>query len=144
MVSGWSFGSSMVSLACITSMCSVQRFCGGHCLRLAFGSFFYRLILAFFFFFAVAVKPFSFYFVFGYAWILCNHCFFVIWGDNVGGTFVMVFACFFCFFFCHGFCVGVLSDTSWLDSSTTAWLQCFRGMTVVLHLLAKRLRSSRF
>ena len=50
MVSGWSFGSSMVSLACITSMCSVQRFCGGHCLRLAFGSFFYRLILAFFFF----------------------------------------------------------------------------------------------
>ena len=31
----------MVSLACITSMCSVQCFPGGHSLRLAFGSFFY-------------------------------------------------------------------------------------------------------
>ena len=47
-------------------------------------------------------------------------------------------------FFCHGFCVGVLSDTSWLDSLTTAWLQCFREMTVVLRLLAKRSRGSRF
>ena len=28
-------------LACITSMCSVQCFRGGHSLRLAFGSFFY-------------------------------------------------------------------------------------------------------
>ena len=40
-VSGQSFGSSAVSLACITSMCSVQCFRGGHSLRLAFGSFFY-------------------------------------------------------------------------------------------------------
>ena len=48
MVSGQSFGSSAVSLACITSMCSVQCFRGGHSLRLAFGSFFYRLILAVF------------------------------------------------------------------------------------------------
>ena len=40
-VSGQSFGSSAVSLACITSMCSVQCFCVGHSLRLAFGSFFY-------------------------------------------------------------------------------------------------------
>ena len=55
MVSGQSFGSSAVSLACITFMCSVQCFRGGHSLRLAFGSFFYRLILAVF---AVAVKPF--------------------------------------------------------------------------------------
>ena len=114
MVSGRSFGSSTVSLACITSMCSVQCFRGGHSLRLAFGSFFYRLILAIF---DVAVKPFSFYVVFGYAWILCNRCFFVIRGDNVGGTFVPAFG--------HGFCLGVLSDTSWLDSSTTAWLRCF-------------------
>ena len=50
MVIGQSFGSSAVSLACITSMCSVQCFRGGHSLRLAFGSFFYphpshRLIL---------------------------------------------------------------------------------------------------
>ena len=59
-----------------------------------------------------------------YVWILCNRCFFVIWGDNVGGTFVPAFG--------HGFCLGVLSDTSCLDSSTTAWLRCFRGMTVVL------------
>ena len=41
MVSGQSFGSSAVSLACITSMCSVQHFPGGHSLCLAFGSFFY-------------------------------------------------------------------------------------------------------
>ena len=43
MVSGRSFGSSAVSLACITSMCSVQCFRGGHSLRLAFGSFFYPI-----------------------------------------------------------------------------------------------------
>ena len=41
MVSGQSFGSSAVSLACITSMCLVQCFRGSHSLRLAFGSFFY-------------------------------------------------------------------------------------------------------
>jgi len=40
-VSGRSFSSSAVSLACITSMCSVQCFRGGHSLHLAFGSFFY-------------------------------------------------------------------------------------------------------
>jgi len=41
-VSGQSFGLSAVSLACITSMCPLQRFPGGHSLRLAFGSFFYQ------------------------------------------------------------------------------------------------------
>ena len=41
MVSGQSFGSSAVSLSCITSMFSVQRFPGGHSLHLAFGSFFH-------------------------------------------------------------------------------------------------------
>ena len=41
MVSGQSFGSSAVSLACITSMCSVQHFPVGHSLCLAFGSFLY-------------------------------------------------------------------------------------------------------
>ena len=41
MVSGESFGSSVVSLACITSLCSVQCFRGGHSLCLAFGSIFY-------------------------------------------------------------------------------------------------------
>ena len=41
MVSGQSFGSSLVSLACITSMGSVQRLPGGHSLSLSFGSFFY-------------------------------------------------------------------------------------------------------
>ena len=46
MVGGQSFGPSAVCLACITSMCSVQRFPGSHSLRLAFGSSFYRLILA--------------------------------------------------------------------------------------------------
>ena len=40
-VSGQSFGSSVVSLACNSSMCSVQCFPGGHSLRSAFGSFFY-------------------------------------------------------------------------------------------------------
>ena len=39
MVSGQSFGSSMVNLACITSMCSVQCFPGGHSLRSAFVAF---------------------------------------------------------------------------------------------------------
>ena len=41
MVSGQSFGSRAVCLACITSLCSVQRFPGGQSLRLAFGSIFY-------------------------------------------------------------------------------------------------------
>ena len=40
-VSGQSFCSRAVSLSCITSMCSVQRFPGGHSLGLAFWSFFY-------------------------------------------------------------------------------------------------------
>ena len=40
MVSGQWLGSSALGLA-ITFMCSVQRFPGGHSLRLAFGSFFY-------------------------------------------------------------------------------------------------------
>ena len=40
-VSGHSFGSSTVSPACITSMCSVQHFPGSHSPCLAFGSFFY-------------------------------------------------------------------------------------------------------
>ena len=96
MVSGQPFGSSAVSHACITSMCSVQRFPGSHSLRLAFGSFFYRLILAVF---CCSVKPFSFFVVFGYAWLLCNRCFFVIWADNIGGVFVSAFG--------HGFCSGV-------------------------------------
>ena len=87
MVSGQSFGSSAVSLACITSMCSVQRFPGGHSLRLAFGSFFYRLILAVLLF-GQAV---SFFVAFSYAWLLCNRCFLVIWADNLGGTFVSAF-----------------------------------------------------
>ena len=87
MFSGQSFGSSAVSLACITSMCSVQRFPGGHSLRLAFESFFYRLILAVLLF-GQAV---SFFVVFGYAWLLCNRCFLVIWADNLDGTFVSAF-----------------------------------------------------
>ena len=84
---GQSFDSSAVSLACITSMCSVQRFPGGHSLRLAFGSFFYRLILAVLLF-GQAV---SFIVIFGYAWLLCNRCFLVIWADNLGGKFVSAF-----------------------------------------------------
>ena len=87
MVSGQSFGSSAVNLACITSMCLVQRFPGGHSLRLAFGSFFYRLILAVLLF-GQAV---SFFVAFSYAWLLCNRCFLVIWADNLGGTFVSAF-----------------------------------------------------
>ena len=89
MVSGQSFGSSAVCHACITSMCSVQRFPGNHSLRLAFGSFFYRLILAVFY---CSVKPSSFFVVFSYAWLLCN-C------DNLGGMFVSAFG--------HGFWSGV-------------------------------------
>ena len=66
MVSGQSFGSSAVSLACVTSMCSAPCFPGGHSLRLAFESFFYRRILAVF---RCLVKPFSFFIVFGYTWV---------------------------------------------------------------------------
>ena len=87
MVSGQSFGSSTVSLACITSVCSVQRFPGGHSLRLAFGSLFYRLILAV----LLLGQAVSFFVVFGYAWLLCNRCFLVICADNIGGTFVSAF-----------------------------------------------------
>ena len=65
-VSEQSFGSSAVSLACITSICSVQPFPGSHSLHLAFGSFFYCLILAVF---CCSVKPFSFFVIFGYAWL---------------------------------------------------------------------------
>ena len=43
MVRGQWFGSSVDSLACITSMCSVQHFPGGHSLCLASGSFFYPI-----------------------------------------------------------------------------------------------------
>ena len=43
-VSGRSFGSSVVSLACITSMCSVQCFRGGHSLRLAFWPEYYFIL----------------------------------------------------------------------------------------------------
>ena len=43
MVSGQSFGSCVVCIACITSMCSVQHFPCGHSLHLAFGSFFYPI-----------------------------------------------------------------------------------------------------
>ena len=73
-VSGQSFGSSVVSLACISSMCSVQCFPGGHSLRLAFGSFFYRRILAVF---CCSFKPFffSFFVVFGYAWFFVQSLF---------------------------------------------------------------------
>ena len=113
-VSGQSFGSSVVSLACITSMCSVQCFPGGHSLRSAFGSFFYRLIVAVF---CCSVKPCSFFVVFGYAWLLCTRCFFLIWGDNLGATFFLAFG--------HGVCLNVLSDTSWFESSTTVCLLCF-------------------
>ena len=109
-VSDQSFRSSMVSHPCITSMCSVQCFPGSHSLRSAFGSFFYHLILAVF---CCSVKPCSFFVVFGYAWLLCNRCFFVIWGDNLGGT--------------MGVCLmGVSSDTSWFESSTTVCLRCCR------------------
>ena len=126
MVSGQSFGSCAVSLACITSMCSVQRFPGGHSLRLAFGSFFYRLILAVLLF-GQAV---SFFVAFSYAWLLCNRCFLVIWADNLGGTFVSAFG--------HGFCLDVSSATSRFESSTTAWRRCFREteqLWFCIHLL---------
>ena len=115
MVSGQSFGLSAVSLACITSMCSVQRFPGGHSRRLAFESFFYRLILAVLLF-GQAV---SFFVVFGYAWLLCNRCFLVIWADNLGGTFVSAFGdVFFAWVFrlqLHGSKVG-----------QQLWRRCFR------------------
>ena len=91
MVSGQPFGSSAVSLACISFMCSVQCFPGGHSLRLAFGSFFYHRFLLFF---AVRSNRFSFFVVFGYAWFFVQLLFF----RNLGGTFVSAFR--------HGFLLG--------------------------------------
>ena len=99
MVSGQSFGSS----TCNSSMCLVQCFPGGHSLCLAFGSFFYRRILAVF---CCSFKPFFFLSSLSSATLgfLCNRCFFVLWGDNLGGTFVSAFGhgfllgCFVCYF----------------------------------------------
>ena len=70
MVSGQSFSSSTFN----SSMCPVQCFPGGHSLRLAFGSFFYRRILAVF---CCSFKPFffSFFVVFGYAWFFVQSLF---------------------------------------------------------------------
>ena len=62
---GQPFGSS----TCNSSMCPVQCFPGGHSLRLAFGSFFYRRILA------VHSNCFSFFVVFGYTWFLVQSLF---------------------------------------------------------------------
>ena len=102
MVSGQSFGSSAVSLACISSMCSVQCFPGGHCLRLAVD---HSFTVGFLLFFCCSFKPF-FLSSLSSATLgfLCNRCFFVIWGDNFGGTFVSAFGngcllgCFVCYF----------------------------------------------
>ena len=97
MVSSQSFGSSAVSLACISSMCSVQCFPGGYSLCLAFGSFFYRRFLLFF---AVCSNCFSFFIVFGYAWFFVQSLFFC----NLGGMFISAFdhgfllGCFVCYF----------------------------------------------
>ena len=94
---------------------SVQCFPGVHSLRLAFGSFFSRLILAVF---CCSFKTFFFLRCRSSATLgfLCNRCFFVIWGDNLGGTFVSAFG--------HGFCLGVSSAISRFESSTTALLRC--------------------
>ena len=114
MVSGQSFGSSAVSLACIVSMCSVQCFRGGHSLRLAFGSFFYRLILA-----VVCCCGQTVFFL---------RCF-RLRLDFVQSLFIRnlgqqcwrdVRPCVWPWFLLGCF----LSDTLWLESSTTAWLRC--------------------
>ena len=96
MVSGQSFGSSAVSLACIVSMCSVQCFRGGHSLRLAFRSFFYRLILA-----VVCCCGQTVFFLrcFRLRLDFVQSLFIRNLGDNVGGTFVPAFG--------HGFCLDV-------------------------------------
>ena len=94
-------GRGQRSVVCISSMCLVQCFPSSHCLRLAFGSFFHRRILAVF---CCSFKPF-FLSSLSSATLgfLCNR-FFVIWGDNFGGTFVLAFGhgcllgCFVCYF----------------------------------------------
>ena len=120
MVSGQPFGSSAVSLACISSMCSVQCFPGGHCLRLAFGSFFYHRFLLFVqtvFLSLLSSATLGF---------LCNRCFFVILAGRSSLRLAMVF------------CLGVSSAISWFESSSTALLPFFSrdGSTVVLRSLA--------
>ena len=132
MVSEESVGSSVVGLACSSSICSVQRFPGGHSLHLAFGSFFYRLILAVFCCSVFAVFAVSFFVI----WLrlaLCNCHFFVTWAGSLGGTFASAFG--------HGFCLGVSSVTSWFESSTTPWRWCFREterLWFCVHLLSSQ------
>ena len=121
MVSGQLFGSSAVSLACISSMCSVQCFPGGHCLRLAFGSFFYRRILAVFLLFVQVI--FSFFVVFGYTWFFVQSLFLrnlgrQFWRDVRLGVWPWLFAWLFRLLF-HGlkvrlqlFCVFL---PRWID-----------------------------
>ena len=64
-------------------------------------------------FLAVAVKPFFFLRCLRLRLVFVQSLFL----RNLGRQFFPAFG--------HGFCLGVLSDTSWLDSSTTAWLRCF-------------------
>ena len=128
-VSEQSFGSSAVSLACIASICSVQHFPGSHSLHLAFGSFFYRLILAVFCCSVFAVS----FFVIWLRLALCNCHFFVTWAGSLGGTFASAFG--------HSFCLGVSSATSWFESSTTPWRWCFREterLWFCVHLLSSQ------
>ena len=79
-------------------------FCGGHSLRLVFGSFFYRRILAVFWLFVQTVY-FSFFVVFVYAWFFGQSLFLRTLGRQFfGGTFVSKFGhgcllgCFVCYF----------------------------------------------
>ena len=99
---GQSFGSSAISLVCISSMCSVQCFPGGYCLRLAFLSFFYRRILAVF-----AVRSNRFFLSSlssGYAWFFVQSLFLRNLGRQFWQTFVSAFGhgcllgCFVCYF----------------------------------------------
>ena len=135
MVSGQSFGSSVVSLACISSMCSVQCFPGGHSLCFAFGSFFYRRMLAVF---CSSFKPFFFLPCLRLRLVFCA----IVVSSYFGATILsgrsslrlaMVF------------CLGVSSAISWFESSTTASLRFFSrdGSTVVLHSLASQSSGSR-
>ena len=130
-VSDLSFGSSAVSLACISSMCSVQCFSWR-----PFSSFSLWIILlpsdscCF-----LAVRSNRLFFFLRCLRLRLVFCaivfFFVLWGDNVlagrsSRRLAMVV------------CLAVSSAISWFESSTTAFLRFFSrdGSTVVLRSLA--------
>ena len=95
MVSGQSFGSSAVSLACISSMCSVQCFSWRP--LSSFSLWIILFTVRFLLFFAVRSNRFFFFVVFGYTWFFVQQLFLCnlgrpFWWDVCLGVWPWLFA----------------------------------------------------